>query len=60
MKWAAQGGSGVTDPGGVQGTFGFCVEEHGLLRTIGDRWMVGLNDPGGLFQSWRSCDSVIF
>ena len=52
MKWAAQGGSGVTDPGGVQGTFGFCVEEHGLLRTIGDRWMVGLDALVGLFQPW--------
>ena len=24
------------DPGGVQGTFGCCVEGHGLMRTIGD------------------------
>ena len=34
--WAVQGGGGVTDPGGVQGTFGRCVEGHGLVRTIGD------------------------
>jgi len=33
---AAQGGGGVSDPGGVQGTFGCCVEGHGLVRTIGD------------------------
>jgi len=48
--WAAQGGGGVTDPGGVQGTFGRCVEGHGLVRTIGDGRMVGLRDPVGLFQ----------
>ena len=36
LKWAAQGGGGVTDPGGVQGMFGSCVEGHGLVRTIGD------------------------
>lgn len=24
--------------------FGHCVEEHGLVRTIGDKWMVGLGD----------------
>ena len=32
--------------------FGRCVEGHGLLRTIGDGWMVGLGDPVGLFQPW--------
>ena len=52
MEWAAQGGGGVTDPGGVQGTFGRCVDGHGLVRTIGDRWMVGLGDAVGLFQPW--------
>ena len=31
LEWAAQRGGGVTDPGGVQGTFGRCVEGHGLL-----------------------------
>jgi len=45
-------GGGVTDPGGVQGTFGCCVEGHGLVRTTGDGWMVGLGDPVGLFQPW--------
>jgi len=49
---AAQGGGGVTDPGGVQGTFGRYVEGHGLVRTIGDGWMAGLGDPVGLFQPW--------
>jgi len=42
----------VTNPEGVQGTFGGCVEGHGLVRTIGDGWVVGLGDPVGLFQPW--------
>ena len=46
------GGGGVTDPGGVQRMFGLCVEGHGLVRAIGDGWMVGLGDPVGLFQPW--------
>ena len=49
---AAQGGGGATNPGGVQGTFGRCVEGHDLVRTVGDGWMVGLDDPVGLFQPW--------
>ena len=48
MEWAAQGGGRVTNPGVVQGTFGFCVEGYGLVRTIGDRWMIGLDDLVGL------------
>jgi len=36
VEWAALGGGGVTDPGGVQGMFGHCVEGHGLVRTVGD------------------------
>ena len=36
LEWAAQGGGGDTDPGGVQGTFGCCVEGHGLVRTSGE------------------------
>ena len=59
LEWAAQGGGGVTNPGGVQGMFGHCVEGHGLMRTIGDGWMVGLGDPVGLFQPWWFYDSVI-
>ena len=43
-------GGGVTDPGGVQGAFGCCVEGHGLAGTIGEGRMVGLDDPVGLFQ----------
>jgi len=30
-NWAAQGGGGVTVPGGVQQTFRCCIEEHGLV-----------------------------
>lgn len=50
MEWAAQGGGGVTDPGGVQERFVCCVEGHGLVRAIGDGWTVGLCDLVGLFQ----------
>ena len=45
-----EGDGGVTNPGGVQGTFGLCVEGFGLVRSIGDGWMVGLGHPVGLFQ----------
>ena len=45
-------GGGLTDPGDLQGTFGRCVEGHGLVRTTSDGWMVGLGDPVGLFQPW--------
>ena len=57
LEWAAQGGGGVTDPGGVQGTFERCTEGRGLVRTIGDGWMVGLGDAVGLFQTWWFYDS---
>jgi len=40
------------NPGGVQGTFGCCVAGYGLVRSIGDGWMVGLGDLLGLFQPW--------
>ena len=50
LEWAAQRAGGVTDPGGVQRAFGCCVEGHGLVRTIGEGRMVGLDDPVGLFQ----------
>ena len=50
LECAAQRGDGVTNPGGVQETFGRCVEGHGLVRSIGSVWMVGLSDPVGLFQ----------
>ena len=34
----------------IQETVGFCVEGHGLVSTIGEMWMVGLDDLVGLFQ----------
>jgi len=52
--WAAWGGGGVTSPGGVQEIFRR-TKEHGLEGIIGDRWMVGLDDLGGLFQPWQFC-----
>jgi len=55
----SQGGGGVTNPGGVRRTFGCCVEGHGLARTIGDGWMIGLSDPVGLLQPQRFYDSMI-
>lgn len=50
IDWAAQGGGGVTKPGGVHGMFRCCVEGHGSVTNVGDRWMVGLDDLVGLFQ----------
>ena len=58
VVYTTQRGGGVTDPGGVQGTFGRCVEGRGLMRTVGDGWMVGLGDPVGLFQLYQFYDSL--
>ena len=52
LEWAAQGGGGLTVPGGIQGTFRCCTEKHGLVGNNGDRWKVGLDGPVGLFQPW--------
>jgi len=52
LERAAQGGGGVTNLGGVQGTFRCCVEGHGLVRTIGDGCIVWLDDLVGLFHPW--------
>ena len=38
-------------PKGVQETFRCCADGHGLLSYC-DRWTVGLDDLGGLFQPW--------
>jgi len=35
LEWAAQGGGGVTIPGGVQETSGCGTEGHGL---VGENW----------------------
>jgi len=44
---AAQGGGGVTVPGGVQET---CRCGTWLVGSIGGRWMVGLHNLRDLFQ----------
>ena len=49
---AAPGGGGMTIPGGVHKRFRYCTKGHGLVGNIDGRWMVGLDDPGGLFQPW--------
>jgi len=49
LEQAAQGGGEVTNPGGFQEMFKCCIEGHGLVGNIDDRWMVGLR---GLFQLW--------
>jgi len=49
----------VTEAGNVQGTFGRCVEGCGLVRTLGDGWMVGLDGLVGLFPPWQFYDSMI-
>ena len=36
VVYTTQRGGGVTDPGGVRGTFRCCAEGRGLVRTIGD------------------------
>ena len=48
LECAAQGGGGVTNPGGVRIMFRHHVEGHGLVRTIGDRQTVELDDLVGL------------
>jgi len=49
LEQAAQGGGGITVPGGVQGTCRCCTEGHCLVGNMGDRWAVELGD---LFQPW--------
>ena len=55
---AAQGGGGVTIPGGVQGMCKCSTEGRGLVSNIDGRWMVGLDDLRGLFQPLCSYDST--
>ena len=50
LEQAAQGGGGVTVPGGVQETCRCGTKEHGLVGSIGGRSVVGLDDLRGLFQ----------
>ena len=46
----AQGGGGVTIPGGVQEICGSATEGRGLVSKVGGRWAVGLDDLRDLFQ----------
>ena len=50
MAQAAQGGGGVTHPGGDQEMWICDAEGHGLVGNIGGRWKVGLDDHRSLFQ----------
>lgn len=52
LEWAAQGSGGVTAPGSNQETCRCCTEGDGLVGSIGDIWMVGLDALGCLFQPW--------
>ena len=52
LEWAAQGGGGITFPGGVQEMFRCCTKRRGLEGNIGGRCSVGLDHLGGLFQPW--------
>jgi len=45
------GGGGGTIPRGVQEAFRCCTEGRGLVGN-GDRWTVGLDDLGCVFQPW--------
>jgi len=38
LEWAAQGGGGVTVPGGVQEMWRCSTEEHGLVGMVGISW----------------------
>ena len=51
LKWAAQGHCGITVTGGAQETFRCCTQGCGLVGNIADRWTVGWDALGGLFQS---------
>jgi len=51
LEKAAQGGGGVTIPGGGQETCKCGTKEHGLLSNTVGAWMVGLDGLRGLSQS---------
>ena len=59
MLESTQGGGGVIIPGAVQKAFRCCTEGCGLVGNVGDRWMVGLDDLGGLFLIWCFYDSIL-
>ena len=51
LEWAAQGGGGVTIPGGVQEMCRCGTKQHDLVDNIGGRWTAGLGDLRGIFHS---------
>jgi len=51
LKWAAQRSGGITIHGDVQEMFRCGTKGHGLEGKYW-WWIVGLDDPGGLFQPW--------
>ena len=57
MAQAAQGGGGVTVPGGVQNCVDVALRDvvSGEILVEG---RIGLNDPRSLFQPWRFYDSI--
>ena len=55
----AQGGGGVTIPGGVQEMFRCCTEGHALGGNTGGSWTVGQDDLRGPFQPWWFYDSMV-
>jgi len=52
MCWNGLPREVVTVPEGVQEIFRCCIEGHGLVENIGDRWTDGLDGLRGLFQHW--------
>jgi len=54
LERAAQGGGGVTVPGGIQETCRCGTEGHGLLGNTGERKM---DDFTG--RSWRSIPTLV-
>lgn len=50
LECAAQGSGGVIVNGGVQEMCRWGAKKYGLVANIGDRWMVGLDNPRSLFQ----------
>ena len=49
LEWAARGGGEVTNPGGSR-KYRCGTKEHSLVGSAGNRWTIGLNDLGRLFQ----------
>jgi len=50
-KRLPQGGDGVTVPVGVKETCRCFSKGHGLVGNIGGRWLVGLDDLSGFYDS---------